>query len=114
MGPGAQGDGERLRGDVSHIDGGVVVQLTGDLDMSSAPRLLQQCKSLLGSPIEHLDLDLARVSFVDSTGISALIETRRIAKREGVPFRLVAVPQPTMRAFDVAGVSDLFEIRGDD
>jgi anti-sigma B factor antagonist len=112
-GRGEHGDGSRLQGDVSYANGGAVLRLSGDLDVSSGSALLAQCKQLISSPILNLDLDLAGVAFVDSTGISALIETRRAAKREGVPLRLVAVPRQAMTAFDVAGVTDLFDYRGD-
>jgi anti-anti-sigma factor len=110
-GPGEQGDGSRLHGDVSYVEGGALLRLRGELDMASASALLDRCKQLLSSPILRLDLDLEGVSFVDSTGISALIETRRTAKREGVGLRLVGVRREAMTAFEVAGIADLFEIQ---
>jgi anti-sigma B factor antagonist len=110
-GRGGKADGSRLQGDVSYVQGGAVLRLRGELDMSSASALLDRCKQLLSSPILRLDLDLEGVTFVDSTGISALIETRRVAKREGAGLRLLGVQHAAMRAFEVAGIAELFEIQ---
>jgi anti-anti-sigma factor len=48
--------------------------LSGELDMASAPTLLATVEPVLQVPVGDLVLDARGLSFVDSTGISALIQ----------------------------------------
>jgi anti-sigma B factor antagonist len=62
--------------------------LRGELDMATAPTLLAAVGPVLQDPAQDVVLDVRRLSFVDSTGISALI---RISTRlEGATLTLVA------------------------
>src|SRR5690242_3138190 len=86
-------DGGPLRAAAAHQGDGVVVALTGDLDLSTAPSLLRRLQALVCLPIESLTLDLRELSFLDSTGVSTLIEARRSAREHHVVLRLVGVPE---------------------
>src|SRR5690348_11415490 len=57
----------------------VVVSVRGDLDDRTAPVLRGHALQALARPISALALDLAGVSFLDSTGLSALIAIWREA-----------------------------------
>jgi anti-anti-sigma factor len=48
--------------------------LSGELDMASAPTLLATVEPVLRVPVGDVMLDARGLSFVDSTGISALIQ----------------------------------------
>ncbi|WP_328469639.1 STAS domain-containing protein [Actinoplanes sp. NBC_00393] len=72
-------------------DGGVVrLQIRGELDIAQADRITEQVTRVLTGPApEQLVLDLAGLTFCDSTGIDALIGAREAARRRGVDFRVV-------------------------
>jgi anti-anti-sigma factor len=74
---------------------------------------LDHCQELLGLSIESLTLDLARVTFIDSSAVSALIETRRCAIEKGVALRLVSLPAQARQVLEVTGVIDMFDVSGD-
>jgi anti-sigma B factor antagonist len=69
--------------------------LRGELDMATAPILLTAVGPMLQDPANDVVLDVRRLSFVDSTGISALI---RISTRlEGRTLTLVGPAENVAR-----------------
>ncbi|WP_049563343.1 STAS domain-containing protein [Nonomuraea sp. SBT364] len=63
------------------------VALSGDLDYDSAPELAE----LSDGDWRRLDLDLSGVTFVDSSGLAALVRLWQRAGDAGAELRLVAV-----------------------
>jgi anti-sigma B factor antagonist len=66
-------------------DGGVVVEVRGEVDVACADRLCQvlvDVATRLRPP--HLVVDLLHVTFIDSTGIGALASAAQSAGRHGV------------------------------
>ena len=80
----------------------------GELDLRTAPALLV---ALEEAGKELQTLDLGELTFLDSTGIHALIGYAR-QRDGGGPLRLANVPGWTLRVFEITGISDssLFEI----
>ncbi len=79
-------------------DGVVVVGLTGEVDMSTAPRLRQELVRLAADAAQppRLVLDLAGVDLLDTTGIAAILEgVKRCALRDGALH--LARPEPQVR-----------------
>jgi anti-sigma B factor antagonist len=83
---------------VQGMDGGVVVEVRGEIDVADAARLAD----VLVDTATHLRparliVDLLHVTFIDSTGVGALVAGRNAAHSLGIPF---AVRRPS--AFVVA------------
>jgi anti-sigma B factor antagonist len=103
-------DGYVLEREVRETPAGIELTLRGEIDMSTAPSLLQECRALLCQPrTQALIVDMAGVSFMDSSGISALIEARRLALERRAQFKLRAVPEQARTALAITGVADLFD-----
>lgn len=68
-----------------HIaDGCTVVELRGELDVSNADDLRERLLAIIGEDrTSSLILDLSRLSFMDSTGISVLVAAERRAHELG-------------------------------
>jgi anti-sigma B factor antagonist len=77
-------------------DDRVVVYPVGELDVSNAPRLRLALERALAADTPVLVVDLSAVTFIDSTGLSALVETWRETTRRGTDFHLVG-PAPNVR-----------------
>lgn len=83
----------------------VLVVVAGDVDLTTADLLRDRLLGLLDerSPV-LLDVDLAGVSFLDCTGIAALVAVRNAAVRAGRRVRIIH-PQPIVRrVLEVAGL----------
>jgi anti-anti-sigma factor len=93
---------------LEHEDGRPVLRVEGEIDLLTTPVLVEALDgALTGS--EHLTVDLTEVSFMDSTGLRALLETRRRAEGAGGTVVLRVVEGgPVARLLDLAGVRDLF------
>jgi anti-sigma B factor antagonist len=96
--------------DIVDEDGVPVVVVAGELDAHSAPVLdaaLDQARA--GRPTRVV-VDMAGVSFIDSSGLRSLIRARR--QHEDDPDSLVIRrPQPsTIRLLEITGMADHFSI----
>src|SRR2546429_2716910 len=60
-----------------------VVAPKGRLDMSSAPAFRERVKQLVESGATHLVVDLGGVTFVDSSGLGAVIGGLKVARQAG-------------------------------
>ena len=85
---------------------GLVVE--GEVDLATAERFGEALLAVLDGHRE-LHVDLRAVTFMDSTGLRALLETRRRAEESGAVISLDVQPDgPVERLLDLAGVSDMF------
>ncbi|UOX89220.1 STAS domain-containing protein [Amycolatopsis sp. FBCC-B4732] len=87
---------------------GPVVTVEGELDVATAPRLRA---AIASAPLDRgqlLVIDLAGVTFCDSSGISALIAARNVAETAGAGVALAAVPARLSRTFGLIGLADFF------
>ncbi|SEK47528.1 STAS domain-containing protein [Streptacidiphilus jiangxiensis] len=86
-------------------DGVLVYTMGGDLDMSAADALT------FDSPLDAVRavvVDLASVTFFDSTGLNALLHLRAAALKHALTVHLAAVPAQTARVLDITDVTALF------
>jgi anti-anti-sigma factor len=95
------------------LDDDTVVFLTGELDMATAPELT----GVLGPLVEHgprvVVLDFSALSFIDSSGIAALVDAQQ---RLGEQQRRLAVhgaQQGAVRVFEIAGLVDFLHVQTD-
>jgi anti-sigma B factor antagonist len=71
------------------IQPGPVVTISGEIDILSAPQLRERLLSVIGRHGPQLALDLSGVTFIDCTGINALLSVRRRAELEGGSLRVL-------------------------
>lgn len=87
-----------------------VVAVGGELDMTTAPELLEAAVSLIDAGRTRLVLDLEKLTFCDSAGLSVLARVLRRVEADGGALAL-ARPEPMVRSvLDLTGMSDVIEI----
>ncbi|GHJ52897.1 hypothetical protein Nm8I071_22040 [Nonomuraea sp. TT08I-71] len=92
------------------LDGQGVVRLalSGELDMASADAFQERVQQALASDRpEQLIIDLAALTFCDSTGIRALVDARAAVLACEVAFQVVNPRGVTHRVMRVTGVLDV-------
>jgi len=88
---------------VDRNDGAVVVHLAGELDLYNAHEVREALLACCAEEPEKLVVDLADVSFVDSTALGVFIEARsRLADRRS--FVLASPGTETRRALEISGL----------
>jgi anti-anti-sigma factor len=102
---------------VSRSDDGdrSTLALTGELDIDSVADLREPAEERLGSgECSALTLDLAGLTFIDSSGLGLLIELRRLALGSGASFHVVNVPSGPARVIGIAGLTETFGLPAPD
>lgn len=109
-GPGASGGRESAVAGIDRREETVVVSLAGELDLYNAEEVRRALLDTLAEGAELLVVDLAEVTFIDSTALGVLIEARsRLSDRSG--FRLAAPGLEVRRALEVSGLDRHFVVR---
>ncbi|OIP91574.1 MAG: hypothetical protein AUK55_10910 [Syntrophobacteraceae bacterium CG2_30_61_12] len=88
----------------------VVLKLKGRLDASSAPKLKEQVKSLIGNDRHELVIDFAEVDFIDSSGLGVLVSSHRSVNRAGGDIRLSALQDRVRAVVELTRLHYVFEI----
>ena len=98
--------------EVTRDGGGALVRIEGEVEFATAPRLRATLLDLAQESASPVVLDLAEVSFLDSAGISLLIQAKKRLSAAGSDLVLRA-PQPNIRrVLEISGVTELFRIEG--
>lgn len=92
------------------VDGVVTVRASGDFDLAAGAVWESTVPPLLANGPRQVDIDLAGVTFIDSSGLGRLVKLRQVAESTGVKLRLLDVPHRVARVLDYSGVTALFEL----
>ena len=84
-----------------------VVSLTGEVDLHHSPRAREVLLEAVGRGRKVL-VDLSGVEYLDSSGVASLVEAFQLAKRNDVPFALVAVQDAALRVLQLARLDRVF------
>lgn len=82
----------------------VLVRARGEVDLTTAPELAAAIRDAIGRTESQVELDLEQVTFIDSSGVGAIVVADRLAK--SVNRQLVIGPRSIFvaRVFEVAGL----------
>jgi anti-anti-sigma factor len=83
---------------------GVRLELSGELDLASAPQLERALARAKHGRPATLVLDLRDVSFLDSCGLRELLGAQRACEEAGCALTLIA-GAPARRLFELTGVA---------
>jgi anti-sigma B factor antagonist len=90
--------------------GNITLVATGEIDMANAETLLQELIAAAAEAHSPALVDLSAVTFLDSSGVNALIEAHRRLEGTDVCLVLIHPSPPCRRVFEMTGIDQLFEI----
>ncbi len=88
----------------------LVVTLSGDIDVATAPQVRSDLLPLIHQGPPVVVVDLSAVSFLDSTGLGALLAVQRRADALDVALRLAAPRRGPRRALHITGLDRVFDV----
>ena len=88
------------------------IDVRGEVDVHSAPILLEQIKAAIGKHYEVIIINLRDVSRMDSAGVAVLIEGINEARKEKIILSLAEVSRPAQQVLEMARVDKLFQVSG--
>lgn len=100
-----------LKISVDQVGKDAMVRLSGRIDVDSSPDLRERLRTILSEEAlpQTIIVDLAGVSYLETSGVATLIEALRIARHHQINFRLQGLSGATLRLFEVTGVLALFD-----
>src|SRR5438067_12103191 len=84
----------------------------GRLDMSSAPAFRERVRQLIDSGVNQLVVDFGEVSFVDSSGLGAVIGGLKLARRAGGDLRIARPNQQVLLVLDLTSLNRVLQPYG--
>lgn len=87
-----------------------VLLVEGEIHVSTAPEFSERLNTAIAAGRVRLVLDFAGVEFIDSTGLSVLLNAlRRVTRRDG-SLSLVCTNPTVLRLFEITRLDSTFDI----
>ena len=90
--------------------GRMVVEVGGEIDVYTAPRLRDALINLVDNGSYQLIIDLERVEFLDSTGLGVLVGGLKRVRAHDGGIELVCTQGRILRIFRITGLDSVFNI----
>lgn len=90
-----------------------VVRIGGEVDLHSSPAVRDALLKLIEDRPERLIVDLADVSYMDSSGVGTLVELKRRVERAGGKMVLSGLQQRVLSVFEITRLDRFFVIKPD-
>jgi anti-sigma B factor antagonist len=88
----------------------IVIKVVGELDLDTAPQLRTVLVSLARQGAVHVTLDLAGMTFVDSTGLAVFVTGLKRLRQAGGDLALHSPSATAMKVLTISGLTSVFAI----
>ena len=96
--------------ETTQVDGSCTVALSGELDVATAGPAEETLLGIEGESPARLVLDLRQLRFIDSTGLSLLINADRRGRKAGRPVTIVSGTGPSRRILHTVGLDTRLDV----
>lgn len=86
------------------------MQLEGEIDLHVSPEVAESLRSMVAKKPKVLVVDLAKVTYFDSSGLAVLIEAMQKVQEYGGRFALANVQESVKHIFEIARLDQVFQI----
>lgn len=90
-------------------DGIMGVCVAGEVDMETAPQVTDAVRTALATRPREVQIDMASVTFLDSSGIRTLLQAQSEAAEQGAVLRVVNAHRRVTKVLDLTGVLQLLQ-----
>lgn len=95
---------QKIEGDIGKLF------LSDEIDLDKSPEVRDNIKQLFDQ-VKTVEVQLSRVTYIDSSGIAALIEGMQLAKSNSKEFFLTDVSNEVMKVIKLAHLDKIFKIK---
>jgi len=95
------------------IDNGSLITLSGRMDAQTAPPVREALQGQIDAGRSMLVVDMARVDFVDSSGLSVLVSSMKRSRQAGGDLILAGLNPQVRVIFELTRLDRAFEIYAD-
>jgi anti-sigma B factor antagonist len=90
----------------------MVLTVGGEVDLNTAPQLKERINGLIAQGHSNLVVDLERVEFMDSTGLSALVSGLMRTSESGGGMAVVCTRPQVLRLLALTGLDQVLKVHG--
>jgi anti-sigma B factor antagonist len=102
----------QFRVEVQRQGRAAVIAVAGELDLATGPQLEAELGDISPSDTELVIVDLRKLEFMDSTGLSIIVRAHQRLSGEGCELGLVKGSPQVQRLLDLTGVADRIALVG--
>ena len=95
-----------------HEDGFTIIEVGGEIDVYTAPKLRDKITELVGTGEYDLVIDMEKVDFLDSTGLGVLVGGLKKVRAHDGSMRLICNQERLLKIFRITGLAKVFVIHG--
>jgi anti-sigma B factor antagonist len=89
---------------------GCTLRLYGEADLAVADQILEVGAAALSKPgTTAVTVDMAHLTFIDSTGLGALVRLRNLAMASNKTVHLAQPSERVKRVLDISGLATVFD-----
>ena len=94
--------------DVQKADSHAVVDVKGEIDVYTAPKLREKLIELVSEGSYDVVVNLEGVDFLDSTGLGVLVGALKKVRADGGTLDIVCTQERILKIFDITGLDKVF------
>ena len=87
-----------------------MVALEGEIDLHQSAHVLARLDPLISARCPSIRVDLAGVTYMDSSGLATMIDAMQRTQAYGGEFTLAAIRPNVMKVFQIARLDQVFHI----
>jgi len=91
-----------------------VIDVSGEVDMYHADRLKDVVATMMKKKVSVFILNLKKVTYIDSSGIGAILAVNAMLAHEGMAFRIVNVSRPVMHIMELTRLVGILPIEANE
>lgn len=92
----------------------IVCYIEGEIDINTSPDIKRAFEKLIAKKAPRIVINLARATYVDSSGLATLVEMLKNMKVYGGRMRLSNMSHKIKSLFEITKLEKLFEIIADE
>lgn len=96
--------------DISENTGKSTVNLSGEIDAYTAPKLKESVLPLTKTSGHIVEINLEDVNYMDSTGLGVFISALKSTKENNSQMKLVNLQDRVLRLFKITGLDAIMDI----
>ena len=93
-----------------HEDGHTIIEVGGEIDVYTAPKLRDKITELVGDGHHDLVIDMENVDFLDSTGLGVLVGGLKKVRAHDGTMELICSQDRLLKIFRITGLAKVFTI----
>ena len=87
-----------------------ILILSDEIDLDKSPQVRENIKDLIDK-VKIIEVNMAGVKYIDSSGIAALVEGMQLSKNNSKEFSLTDVSNEVMKVIQLAHLDKFFKIK---